>query len=114
MQSLSRCIHTRRRCSPHGWLWAPTYPLASYCSTMDDPMLICSLLPASFFFREHQHHGNRWSLCAAEICYSNVLLGQFFQSGKTLPIQVPRCCQCCCKEVTGVAGWRQNGLTRRS
>lgn len=57
------------------------------CSTADDPMLFCSMLPASFFFREHRHHLNRWSLCAQEICYKNALLGQFFQSGKTLPIQ---------------------------
>lgn len=53
-------------------------------------MLFCSMLPASFFFTEHRHLGNRWSLCAKEICYRNVLLGAFFQSGKTLPIQVRR------------------------
>ena len=46
------------------------------------------MLPARFFFQEHLHGGNRWSLCAAEICYANALLGAFFQSGKTLPIQV--------------------------
>lgn len=51
-------------------------------------MLFCSMLPASFFFTEHRHAGNRWSLCAKEICYRNPLLGAFFQSGKTLPIEV--------------------------
>lgn len=61
--------------------------VCNHTSTADDPMLFCSMLPASFFFREHRHHLNRWSLCAQEICYKNALLGQFFQSGKTLPIQ---------------------------
>lgn len=29
----------------------------------------------------------RWSLCARELCYRNTLLAQFFQSGKTLPVE---------------------------
>lgn len=45
------------------------------------------MLPWSFFFTEHVHGKVRWSLCARELCYSNPLLGQFFQSGKTLPIE---------------------------
>lgn len=61
--------------------------VCNHTSTADDPMLFCSMLPASFFFTEHRHAGNRWSLCAKEICYRNPLLGAFFQSGKTLPIE---------------------------
>lgn len=38
-------------------------PLPS-CSTADDPAIFCGMLPASFFFTEHRHLGNRWSLCA--------------------------------------------------
>ena len=50
-------------------------------------MILCAMLPGSFFFTEHVHGKVRWSLCARELCYSNPLLGQFFQTGKTLPIE---------------------------
>jgi len=49
-------------------------------------MLLSAMLPWSFFLTEHTHGKVRWSLCARELCYRNPLLGQFFQSGKTLPI----------------------------
>ena len=32
-------------------------------------------MPWRFFASESQHKGNRWSLCAREICYKNKLLG---------------------------------------
>ena len=44
------------------------------CSTVDDPFIISALLPLSFLWRETQHKQNRWSLCAKEICFRNVLL----------------------------------------
>ena len=53
---------------------APCAPLISPCSAL------------AARAQEHRHLGNRWSLCAQEICYRNPLLGAFFQSGKTLPI----------------------------
>lgn len=53
------------------------------CARLTSP---CSALATRA--QEHRHLGNRWSLCAQEICYRNPLLGAFFQSGKTLPIQV--------------------------
>ena len=58
------------------------------CSTLDDPFIFSALLPWGFFCSEHRHHANRWALCAHEICYKYSLLGQFFQSGKVLPIEV--------------------------
>ncbi len=33
------------------------------------------MTPARFFFTEHRHQGNRWTLCAKEYCYRNFLLG---------------------------------------
>lgn len=33
------------------------------------------MTPLRFFYTEHLHHGNRWTLCAKEYCYKNVLLG---------------------------------------
>jgi monolysocardiolipin acyltransferase len=55
-------------------------------STLDDPMLLSAMLPWTFFLTEHVHGRTRWSLCARELCYRNHLLGQFFRSGKTLPV----------------------------
>jgi monolysocardiolipin acyltransferase len=61
--------------------------VSNHTSTLDDPMILCAMLPWTFFFTDHVHGKVRWSLCARELCYSNWLLGQFFQSGKTLPIE---------------------------
>jgi hypothetical protein len=33
------------------------------------------MTPLRFFRTEHIHHNNRWTLCAKEYCYKNVLLG---------------------------------------
>lgn len=61
--------------------------VANHSSTLDDPMLFSAMLPLTFFLTEHNHHKTRWSLCAREMCYRNSFLSQFFQSGKTLPVE---------------------------
>ena len=61
--------------------------VSNHASTLDDPFLFCAMLPLSFFSTEHLHNKTRWSICAREMCYKNYLLGQFFRSGKTLPIE---------------------------
>lgn len=61
--------------------------VSNHTSTLDDPMLFSAMFPLSFFFSEHRHRRVRWSICAREVCYSNTVLGQFFKSGKTLPIE---------------------------
>lgn len=61
--------------------------VSNHTSTIDDPFIFSAITPWSFFYTEHNHRRNRWSLCAKEICYKNRLLGNFFQSGKTLPIE---------------------------
>lgn len=71
-------------CHRHCVLRTP--PSHCLCSTMDDPTLFSAMLPWPYFLTEHLHHNMRWTLCAREICYRNLLLGQFFQSGKTLPV----------------------------
>jgi hypothetical protein len=43
-------------------------------STYDDPGLPCALLPLSFFWSEHAHAKNRWTMCAADVCFTNELL----------------------------------------
>lgn len=44
------------------------------CSTYDDPGLPCALLPLSFFWTEHTHQKNRWTMCAKDICFTNEFL----------------------------------------
>lgn len=61
--------------------------VSNHTSTIDDPFVISAMVPWSYFWTEHRHHGVRWALCAKEICYINQFLGQFFQSGKTLAIE---------------------------
>ncbi len=61
--------------------------VSNHASTLDDPFLFCAMLPLSFFFTEHVHERVRWSICAREMCYKSKLLGQFFKSGKTLPVE---------------------------
>ena len=61
--------------------------VSNHASTIDDPFLFCAMLPLSFFFTDHVHNRVRWSICAREMCYKHRLLGEFFRSGKTLPIE---------------------------
>eukprot|EP00210_Caulerpa_lentillifera_P006325 g6041.t1 len=61
--------------------------VSNHTSTIDDPALHCALLPASFFFTEHNHGNNRWVTCAEEMCFRNEFLKQFFMTGKTLPVK---------------------------
>lgn len=61
--------------------------VSNHASPLDDPFLFCAMLPLSFFFTEHVHERVRWSICAREMCYKSRLLGDFFKSGKTLPVE---------------------------
>ncbi|KAK9831538.1 hypothetical protein WJX81_006941 [Elliptochloris bilobata] len=61
--------------------------VCNHTSTLDDPVVLSAMLPLRFFWGEARHGGNRWSLCAKEICFRNELLRQFFASGKVLPVE---------------------------
>ena len=66
------------------------------CSTLDDPVVMSNLMPWRFFATESQHEGNRWSLCAREICFKNKLLGCAADPAWWLskPLAVPRTVAC--------------------
>lgn len=64
----------------------PLFTVCNHTSTLDDPVVLCGLLPWSFFWSESRHGRVRWSLCAKEICYKNIFTRTVFQNGKTLPI----------------------------
>jgi monolysocardiolipin acyltransferase len=61
--------------------------VSNHTSTLDDPALLCALLPWRFFATEAAHGRVRWALCARELCYANPFLAAFFASGKTLPVE---------------------------
>ncbi|KAF6249537.1 hypothetical protein COO60DRAFT_950041 [Scenedesmus sp. NREL 46B-D3] len=73
-------VHNR----PHG---AGLLTISNHTSTFDDPGLPCAMLPWHFFWTEHNHGRNRWTMCASDICFRNELLRQFFLNGKTLPVE---------------------------
>ncbi|KAJ9523269.1 hypothetical protein QJQ45_024065, partial [Haematococcus lacustris] len=60
--------------------------IANHTSMFDDPGVISAITPWSFFWTEPWHQGNRWTMCAKEVCFKNELFRQFFSNGKTLPI----------------------------
>ncbi|KAI8055106.1 acyltransferase-domain-containing protein [Syncephalis plumigaleata] len=60
----------------------PVITVANHASSLDDPLL-WGFLPTTMLV---QSRGIRWSLGAKEICHKNIVLDQFFQLGKTLPI----------------------------
>ena len=61
--------------------------VSNHTSTLDDPMLVSSILPWSLFTHEHVTGRNRWTLCAKEVCFKNQFYADFFRSGKTLPVE---------------------------
>lgn len=60
--------------------------VSNHCSTIDDPMVLSALTPLWYTLGEAWHLGSRWSLCDRRTCYFNEMLGQFFRSGKSLPV----------------------------
>ena len=82
VETLQRAIDDASTASSGGLI-----TVSNHASTLDDPFLFCAMLPLSFFFTEHVHERVRWSICAREMCYKSELLGQFFKSGKTLPVE---------------------------
>lgn len=61
--------------------------VCNHASTFDDPGVLSSLIPWSFFMGEPSHAGVRWTLCADEICAKNKMREAFFLCGKALAIK---------------------------
>ena len=99
------CNHTRRgrrgaggagACAPAAaaaFAKSCSPPCCRCCSTADDPAVFCAMLPASFFFTEHRHLSNRWSLCA-KVWVGGRCAGQPARGS------IPRCA------TAGRRGWR--------
>ncbi|GMH43675.1 hypothetical protein BSKO_11597 [Bryopsis sp. KO-2023] len=61
--------------------------VCNHTSTFDDPGVVSNLVPWSYFLQEGKYGGIRWTFCAADICFRNEFLRQFFITGKTLPVE---------------------------
>ena len=81
-ERFERMISDRDRTSGEGLV-----TVCNHASTFDDPGVLSSLIPWSFFMGESAHAGVRWTLCADEICAKNSLREAFFLCGKALPIK---------------------------
>ena len=86
---------------------------SNHVSTFDDPGVLASLMPLSFWAGESihrrgallwppptlpaapsraagrapSHHAGRWSLCAREYCFGHPVLTHFFRHGKVVPVE---------------------------
>ncbi|KAH6805815.1 Phospholipid/glycerol acyltransferase family protein [Perilla frutescens var. frutescens] len=57
--------------------------VSNHVASMDDPLVIASLLPPSMLF---DANGLRWTLCASDRCFKNPVTSAFFKYVKVLPV----------------------------
>lgn len=57
--------------------------VSNHVASMDDPLVIASLLPQSILLDAHRL---RWTLCATDRCFRNPVTSAFFRSVKVLPV----------------------------
>ncbi|MEW5309698.1 MAG: hypothetical protein WDW38_001563 [Sanguina aurantia] len=62
--------------------------ISNHTSMFDDPGLVSSMVPWAYFWTDGiTHNGMRYAMCAADVCFRNAFLRQFFLTGKTLPVK---------------------------
>ncbi|KAL7003099.1 hypothetical protein U1Q18_004256 [Sarracenia purpurea var. burkii] len=61
----------------------PLLTVSNHVASMDDPLVIASLLPPSILLDAHRL---RWTLCATDRCFCNPVTSAFFRSVKVLPL----------------------------
>ncbi|PKA58434.1 N-acylphosphatidylethanolamine synthase [Apostasia shenzhenica] len=57
--------------------------VSNHVASVDDPLVIASLLPPSAML---DARNMRWTLCATDRCFKNVMLSTFFRCVKVLPV----------------------------
>ncbi|KAG9444535.1 hypothetical protein H6P81_015875 [Aristolochia fimbriata] len=65
---------------PHG---KPLVTVSNHVASMDDPLVIASLLPPSVLL---DSNSLRWTLCASDRCFTNPMTSAFFKCVKVLPV----------------------------
>ncbi|XP_043711512.1 tafazzin [Telopea speciosissima] len=73
-------LHQALQQRPEG---KPLITVSNHVASMDDPLVIASLLPPSFMLDAHRL---RWTLCATDRCFKNPVTSAFFQCVKVLPV----------------------------
>ncbi|XP_020586740.1 tafazzin-like, partial [Phalaenopsis equestris] len=61
----------------------PLVTVSNHVASMDDPLVIASLLPPSAML---DARNVRWTLCATDRCFKNAVLSTFFSCVKVLPV----------------------------
>lgn len=61
----------------------PLITVCNHVASMDDPLVIASLLPPRVLMDAQQL---RWTLCASDRCFKNPVTSAFFRSVKVLPV----------------------------
>ncbi|XP_077226315.1 phospholipid/glycerol acyltransferase family protein isoform X2 [Tasmannia lanceolata] len=61
----------------------PLITVSNHVASVDDPLVIASLLPPSVLL---DAHSLRWTLCATDRCFSNPMTSAFFKCVKVLPV----------------------------
>ncbi|KAJ8447825.1 hypothetical protein Cgig2_015188 [Carnegiea gigantea] len=61
----------------------PLITVSNHVASMDDPLVIASLLPPRVLMDAQQL---RWTLCASDRCFKNPVTSAFFRSVKVLPV----------------------------
>ncbi|QCD77771.1 monolysocardiolipin acyltransferase [Vigna unguiculata] len=61
----------------------PLLTVSNHVASMDDPLVIASLLPPSVLL---DARNLRWTLCASDRCFKNPVTSAFFRSVKVLPV----------------------------
>lgn len=61
----------------------PLLTVSNHVASMDDPLVIASLLPPSVLM---DARNLRWTLCATDRCFKNPVTSAFFRSVKVLPV----------------------------
>ncbi|KAA8545179.1 hypothetical protein F0562_019932 [Nyssa sinensis] len=61
----------------------PLVTVSNHVASMDDPLVIASLIPPSALLNAHSL---RWTLCATDRCFRNPATSAFFRCVKVLPV----------------------------
>ncbi|XP_052192947.1 uncharacterized protein LOC127801671 [Diospyros lotus] len=61
----------------------PLITVSNHVASVDDPLVIASLLPPSTLLNAHRL---RWTLCATDRCFRNPVTSAFFRCVKVLPV----------------------------
>ncbi|XP_042517256.1 tafazzin [Macadamia integrifolia] len=73
-------LHQALQQRPEG---KPLITVSNHVASVDDPLVIASLLPPSLLL---DAHSLRWTLCATDRCFKNPVTSAFFRCVKVLPV----------------------------